>query len=111
MDQVELIEQLESLPILLEEIGQKAEELREEWKLKETLHTYLENKKSLLLKVKEKTATEVKWEVGSETEVYTSRVDCVRKEANYRKKLSEYDCLQEKINSLKVIAKLQMIGG
>lgn len=113
MDTITLINSLENLPSEILDFINEAEDLRVEWKLHSLLLSSAEAKKSLLFKAEDtkQTTTEIKWKVTEDDDIYIMSVENVKKEANYRRKEKEAESLQEKLNSLKVIARLQNLGG
>ena len=113
MDTIELINSLETLPSEILNYLNEAEDLREEWKLDCLLLSSSEAKKALLIKAEDPklTATEIKWRVNADDDIYGLQMENIKREANYRRKEKEAESLQEKLNSLKVIARLQQIGG
>lgn len=101
---------LNEIPAQIARVGQEAEDLRLEWQMGKETYDSVEAKMALLIKAGDpkKTATEIKYMVLDNTELYTKRLELLVKEGEYRKKLKEMEALEHELNSAKVLSRIKV---
>ena len=100
---------LAETPSLIARKAEEAENLRAEWKNAINVYEHQESLYVLKLKLQQEVkATEIKYYVNSDGELFSSRKNLVLLEANYRKKDAEIKGLEEELNSAKMQCRHQI---
>ena len=100
---------LNNTPSLISRKAEEAEGLRLKWK--EAINEYEHREAGYVLTLKAQQdikSTEIKFYVNDNGELFNSRMNLIRLEADYRKKEAEIKGLEEELNSAKMSARIQI---
>ena len=101
---------LDTYPSLIARNSEEAEQLRLEWQ--QAKEVYEHKEAGFVLKMKaensELKATEIKYFIASNDELYKERLNLVLLESTYRKKEVGMGSLEESLNAAKMLAKLKI---
>jgi len=97
-------------PSLIARVSEEAEDKRVEWQRAKEIYANKEALYVMGLKANLDTlkATEVKYYINSNDELYTLRLELVVLESGYRKREVTFNGLKEQLNAAKVLARIQM---
>ena len=100
---------LQKNPSLIARKASEAEELRLTWQKTKELYAFQEAKFVLTLKAEQELkATEIKYYVNNDIDLYNLRLKIVLAESNYRRKEVEIKGLEEELNASKMLARIRI---
>jgi hypothetical protein len=97
-------------PAKLARVAEEAENLRLLWQQNKEHYEHQEAKFVLLLKTTkiDLKATEIKYCINNDTNLYNTRLQLVLDESNYRKKEVEIKVLEEELRACKMLARIRI---